>query len=226
MRLFRNVPDQIQFPTRLHENPTVIGSAGALRTLAIHHHDLRLASRLEREAKVAGYEKDHPGPSLAYYYLYEDFAPPELPLPAPAVFDPQDELLQMQRLETHDTADLRIELVDDPPSTLRPAELFWIKVRVYSASSRPIGWGMPAPVNLSYHWLDPHSEQPIVFDGHRTALFPPVLAGSNATYRTLTFAPTIHGEFILRLTLVQEGVRWLDEKASRTVADRRLTICA
>jgi len=218
MRLFRNAPGQMRFPKRLHENPIISGSAGALSTLAIHHHHLRVASRRKRETKVTKYEMEQPGGALAHYYLYEDYQPPELPVPKPVPFDPDRELLRSDPLGAGEAARLQIQ-VGAPPSELPASKFFWIDARVHNGTSRAVGWGMPAPVHLSYHWLDGHSCQPIVFEGQRTALFPPVSPGSNAACQMLIMTPPIAGQFILRVTLVQEGVLWLDGIGSPAVAD-------
>jgi hypothetical protein len=161
---------------------------------------------------------EQPGGALAHYYLYEDYQPPELPIPMPVPFDSDRELLQSDPLDAEEAARLQIR-VDEPPSELLAAKLFWIEARVHNGTSRAVGWGMPAPVHLSYHWLDRHSRETILFEGQRTALFPPVSSGGNTAYQMLIIAPPIAGQFILRVTLVQEGVLWLDEIGAPAVAD-------
>lgn len=66
------------------------------------------------------------------------------------------------------------------------------------------------PLHLSCHWL--HAKGGMaVYDGRRTAMFPPLLPGRTATYNVDVTAPDAPGEYVLRLTVVQETVAWLDD---------------
>lgn len=63
------------------------------------------------------------------------------------------------------------------------------------------------PVHLSYHWLD-RNGRVVVFEGARTEMDPPLGAGRQLVYDIGVTAPDTPGDYILRLTLVQEGVAW------------------
>jgi hypothetical protein len=66
-------------------------------------------------------------------------------------------------------------------------------------------------VNLSYHWLD-RKRQIVVFDGLRTPLPSDLNPGESLTLRAAIHAPEKPGEYVLHVTLVQEGVAWFSEK--------------
>jgi hypothetical protein len=66
-------------------------------------------------------------------------------------------------------------------------------------------------VNLSYHWLD-RKRQMVVLDGLRTPLPHDLKPGESVTLRAAIRAPETAGEYMLHVTLVQEGVAWFSEK--------------
>lgn len=223
LRLFRRSPDEITFPTRLHETMQMKGGAGYLRTLAIHHHDLRFASRESREQKVRSYEKERPGNSLGYFYLFEDYAAPETPLPSRSEFEPGRELLRMDRLESQDSKEIALHAVQ-PLRNLRPLDLLWLEVEVTNHSARILCCGAPFPVNLAYHWLCYPSRETIVLDGERTAILPELAPKNTGRWKMFVIAPETPGEYFLQLTMVQEGVRWLEEENPDLIQEFRVTI--
>lgn len=206
LRLFRNVPALISFPTLLHETMRVEGSGGYLRTMAIHHHELRLASRSQRENKAVTYENYRPGHGLGFFYLPEDYDLPHKAVPDDQL-QPATEILQMEALE--DGARLEIE-AEPPPSRVACGDIFWIRTTLKNKTTRPICTGTPSPVNLAYHWIERASGKIVVFDGLRTAVLPQLAADAQATFRMFVKAPNAPGNYVLRITSVQEGVRWLE----------------
>lgn len=209
IRLFRKRPEEITFPTKLHETMRMKGEAAYLRTLAIHHHDLRLASRESREEKARNYEQERPGNSLGYYYLFEDYAVPETPLPSASTFEPGQELLQMDRLEPSDAKKLSLRIMDAPLEA-KSRELLWLNAAVTNGTSHAVCSGAPFPVNLAYHWLGYPGREMIVFDGERTAILPELAPQKTGEWKMFVIAPEKPGTYLLQLTMVQEQVRWLD----------------
>jgi hypothetical protein len=65
-------------------------------------------------------------------------------------------------------------------------------------------------VNLSYHWLD-RKRQVVVYDGLRTPLPRDLNPGESVTLRATIRAPEKAGEYLLHVTLVQEGVAWFSD---------------
>ena len=218
LRLFRNQPDAITFPNQLHETMRMTGEPGYLRTLAIHHHDLRLASRAAREAKAAAYEAQRPGGGLGFFYLYEDHDLPALPLPAASEFEPGQEILRMHALSEQEIDRLALD-VDGVPAEVSAGGLFWPTATFSNGTTQTICAGAPNPINLAYHWLNPAGHEPLVFDGERTAVLPELAPGKAGTFRMFIKAPPQPGEYLLRIALVQERVRWMDQANSSTARD-------
>jgi hypothetical protein len=65
-------------------------------------------------------------------------------------------------------------------------------------------------VNLSYHWLD-SKRQMVVFDGLRTPLPRDLGPGESVKLEATIRAPEKAGEYLLHVTMVQEGVAWFSE---------------
>lgn len=61
--------------------------------------------------------------------------------------------------------------------------------------------------------------QLVVFDGERSQINPPLLPLGEGRYRIRIIAPDSAGEYILRLTLVQEGLAWFDSLPQQVYED-------
>ncbi len=89
-----------------------------------------------------------------------------------------------------------------------------VRVEVENGSREELGSFPPFPVQLSYRWFRDGADEAVVAEGLRTALRPPVSPGGTAAYWMRIAAPAAPGRYRLRVTLVQEFVRWLDEAAA------------
>lgn len=101
------------------------------------------------------------------------------------------------------------------PTEMAAGETVLTDITINNASSRtwpskPDSSGHNA-VNLSYHWLD-RKRQVVVFDGLRTPLPRDLGSGQWITLRAKIRAPEKAGEYVLQVTLVQEGVAWFSER--------------
>ncbi len=67
-------------------------------------------------------------------------------------------------------------------------------------------------VTMSYHWLDLVG-RPFIYDGIRTPLPRDVPPGESVSLTARIEAPPAPGEYILRLTLIQEGLSWFETGA-------------
>lgn len=68
------------------------------------------------------------------------------------------------------------------------------------------------PVLLSYHWKNQDGSF-LVYDGVRTRLLVQELGpGKDTEQKMIVMAPSTRGEFSLIITLVQEGISWLEDK--------------
>ncbi|MFN2507911.1 MAG: hypothetical protein ABR589_03965 [Chthoniobacterales bacterium] len=223
MRLYRNRPGEISPPRQLHERIRVRGAGAHLRTLAIHHHDLRVASRSAREEKVASYERLKPGEGLGYYYLFEDRNPPESALPDRSDFELEREILRMPELSPEEVQALSLR-AQPPPDRLRPGELVWVEVELRNRSARVLCCGSPFPLNLSYHWLEASTRAIALFDGIRTSIVPALPPGTRGRRKMFVKAPLAEGSYLLQLTMVQENLRWLESDCPELVREFSVTV--
>ena len=92
--------------------------------------------------------------------------------------------------------------------------------------SKPNANGKHA-VNLAYHWLDRQGKV-VVYDGERTHFSKNLDPGKSVKLAMTIMPPPRTGDYLLEVTLVQEGVAWFPEKGGdkielpvRVVADRQ-----
>jgi hypothetical protein len=72
-------------------------------------------------------------------------------------------------------------------------------------------------VHLSYHWLD-RKRQPVVYDGLRTQLPGDLKPGESVTLKVAIRSPDKPGEYVLQMTLVQEGVAWFSDQGGGQIS--------
>jgi hypothetical protein len=77
-----------------------------------------------------------------------------------------------------------------------------------------------------YRWLDARTHITVVEHGLRSILQPPVRPAQEATYTMQAFTPSASGDYVLRVTIIQEGWRWLDSLDPPVSADVPITISA
>jgi hypothetical protein len=220
-RLFRNEPERIDFPNRIHQTMTIQGEAGYLRHLAIDHHVLRLNSRAEREKKVRRYAELRPDLSLGHYYLFEDF---NLVADELSTLQCGHELhSSMQPLSTAECASIEFS-ASNIPGEIEAQQWFWPVISIGNATNRKLSSEPPYPVHLAYHWVKRSTEEIVVFDGMRSELLSVIQPGESAETSMVVFAPLTAGAYLLRLTLVQENVRWFYEANPKVLCEQAVTI--
>ena len=131
------------------------------------------------------------------------------PLSVPVILD----AVQMHPVGPLDV-DLRVLAV---PPTVSTNCRFRARLRVVNNSSVDLKSHPPNPVHLSYHCYSENG-QLVVFDGLRTSI-PVVKAGSEVDVAVQIEAPSPAGRYLLRLTLVQEMVRWFDQPPQDAFVD-------
>jgi hypothetical protein len=109
----------------------------------------------------------------------------------------------------------RVQILDCP-ATVAASEQFTL--RVILANDSESDWITRAtdyPVRLSYHWLG-QDDAFLQYEGLRTE-FPDVSlnAGDAVTLAMNVIAPSRSGSARLKVTVVQDGIRWFDETAFR-----------
>jgi glycosyl transferase family 2 len=210
LRLLRNNIPGTTFPTRLHDTTYVPGPGGRLRNLAINHHVLWQVPRAAREERVRYYEQLRPGYALGHYYLYEDFAPAEAPLPKPVKLDADQEIIWSEKLPAEKISRISLEVSGVPPDVQVSAR-FRLEAQITNANDKPLWPGTPYPVRLAYHWLERNTRQVAVFEGNRSELFPGLEANAAGKFQMTIAAPDRPGAYILQTTIVQEGVCWFED---------------
>jgi hypothetical protein len=126
----------------------------------------------------------------------------------PVAVDALRRAVGMDPLTDREARRVRLTLVA-PPGACRVGEPFEAVVRVATDRSVVLNSNEPAPVHLSYHWLDDQGDV-VVFEGERTRLLPWVAGPGAERFAVRGTAPDRPGTYVLRLTLVQEGCRWFD----------------
>jgi hypothetical protein len=115
----------------------------------------------------------------------------------------------MSPLADEDCARLALQ-VQELPARAEAGETFELAARVRNGSGRLLCSAPPHPMHLACRWTDAHDEARFDGDGPRTRLEPPLLPDSDGTYAVAVRAPSEPGLYRLRVTLVQEDLRWLD----------------
>jgi 2-polyprenyl-3-methyl-5-hydroxy-6-metoxy-1,4-benzoquinol methylase len=114
--------------------------------------------------------------------------------------------------------------IDQMPDTIRRNTRFTLHPVLHNASAVDLRSVGSHPVHLAFHWLASDTDECLLFDGARTRLRPFLRSGQTNSYEMTVDAPTVAGEFRLRVTLVQESVRWLDSPAESIFLDARVTV--
>lgn len=110
------------------------------------------------------------------------------------------------------------------PASVAAGASFSPLIEISNASRATLSSGEPNPVHISYHWRDAESGETLVFDGERSAILPPLDPGARRQFPVRVLAPMRPGNFVLRLTLVQEAVQWLDVAPVNLATDARVRV--
>jgi hypothetical protein len=110
------------------------------------------------------------------------------------------------------------------PPEVAVKESFAVDVRLSNQSRYLMSSRAPNPVHVAYHWLELESKQAVVFDGERTRLPASLMPGEEQEMQARVVAPAVAGRYVLRVTLVQEGIAWLDDGNSSAFGDVEVTV--
>ena len=130
---------------------------------------------------------------------------------------------ETRRLETADQAALQIQ-TEGPPREVRAGEGFSLRVKLRSRMAVPVATSPPWPALFFHRWYEEDSDRPLPGETPRGILQPPMRPNTAREYTIRAVAPHKAGQFRLRITLIQEGWRWLDELEPRVFADHRVTV--
>ena len=106
--------------------------------------------------------------------------------------------------------------LESPLKTMKLGQTATIAVAIKNASREDWPAGGASPVNLSYHWID-RSGKIVVFDGERTSLPKDLKAGESVKVQAKIKSPDQPGDYVLRMTMVQESVAWFDDRGAKAL---------
>ncbi len=132
---------------------------------------------------------------------------------------------RMEALSSDTCAALRLAIREYPELAVSGTTVD-VNVEIENDSVEEIGSFLPFPVQLSYRWFREGIDEPVVAEGLRTALQPSVQPRGKAAYWMKIAAPVEPGRYRLRVTLVQEFVRWLDELPSFQSAEATVVVAS
>jgi hypothetical protein len=114
-----------------------------------------------------------------------------------------------------DYASAKIEVLSKP-ARMHAGSTVKFQARVTNEGSTPWPSTGSMLVRCCYHIVDAHGEQ-VVWDGVRSGLPRDVGPGENVEVPVAVTLPVTPANYVLRLTLVQEGAAWFDERGATPV---------
>jgi 2-polyprenyl-3-methyl-5-hydroxy-6-metoxy-1,4-benzoquinol methylase len=123
--------------------------------------------------------------------------------------DPASILSQL-RQNPLDTTQLNAKIsVHEYPAIVSPEEHFFVYITIKNLSEERWASLQPNPVFLTYHWVD-NEGNTAVWDGVRTGILYPLMPGESRHFSLDVIAPDLSGDYILQVTMVQEGCFWFE----------------
>ncbi|MHC5938412.1 methyltransferase domain-containing protein [Nostoc sp.] len=138
--------------------------------------------------------------------------------------------LQMHPLAPISAEEIKLRVTQYPQLVDVNCE-FQIQLEIENRSDFILNSCSSNPVNISYHWMNADATDYIIFDGERTKLLPHLDRGESILllsesrkiqinkYKVKVKTLPEKGNYILRITLVQEGVRWFDTAPTNLMKD-------
>lgn len=121
---------------------------------------------------------------------------------------PVQPMTPMRALEP---AEARIRFDALAPREVLAGERFLVEASIVNEGPRTLFTAMPFPVFVGYRWLlEADGAEVEALDERRHALPQPILPGATLRLTIPLVAPSAPGAYRLRMTLVQEWLRWFD----------------
>jgi SAM-dependent methyltransferase len=102
-----------------------------------------------------------------------------------------------------------VTIAGDIPKVLLPRQTFFGSFRVLNRGSEPLSSSTSNGYALAYRWLDTDGDTFV--EGPRSTLPHDLPSDETVELRVVLLAPDSVGTHELRVTLVQEGIAWLDD---------------
>jgi len=119
---------------------------------------------------------------------------------------------RMEPLSDDACASVKLQIVECPDE-VRAGHAFIAQVQVKNAGWERLGTFPPYPINFSYRWLEVGDGKVVIEEGSRTMLAPALPPGETAVFQVRVVPPDQPDKYRLRVTIVQELLRWLDSVA-------------
>jgi hypothetical protein len=107
--------------------------------------------------------------------------------------------------------DCRTALRATVPAAMRAGAEDDVPIELTNAAARDLGSSFPYRTQLGYRWLDADGREAEPDNGIRTPLPRAIRAGETVACGVRVAAPRAPGRYVLRLSVVQEGVAWFDD---------------
>jgi glycosyltransferase involved in cell wall biosynthesis len=130
---------------------------------------------------------------------------------------------RMPALADDDIAGIDVEF-ERAPETMAAGVPTFVKVRVRNRTSGPLGSWQPYPVQVACRWKTVGAVEFGAAQGARTPFYTGVAPGGTESLFVKAVPPPEPGRYILRVALVQEFKRWLDETPTPACADMTVTV--
>jgi hypothetical protein len=105
----------------------------------------------------------------------------------------------------------RVRIEASVPEAVRAESVFDIECSVTNLGAGFLVSAPPNPVHLSYKWIPATPAVGVMPEGYRTALPRTIPPAGQLTCQVRVLSPRSPGDFVLRLTVVQESVAWFDD---------------
>ena len=110
------------------------------------------------------------------------------------------------------------------PEAVPAREPLRVRVEIKNGSQVALGTFPPFPLTLAYRWFATDTGAVVVAEGSRTRILAPIEPGQQSEIVMRIPAPPDAGRYRLRVVLVQEGLRWLDELDQPIAADAIVSV--
>lgn len=97
------------------------------------------------------------------------------------------------------------------PRAMRPGAAYAVPFELTNRAAPQLDAAHPYPTNLGYRWLDADGREAGRENAVRTKLPRPLPDGDTAEGAMDVVAPSAPGRYVLRLSVIQEGVAWFDD---------------
>jgi hypothetical protein len=131
---------------------------------------------------------------------------------------------RMPALTDDDIANIRVE-IERAPQTMAAGVPIFINVRIHNDMGVPLGTWQPFPVQVACRWKPADALRYETDEGAaRTPLHKGIPPGGSESLFVRVVAPRQPGRYTLRVALVQEYRRWLDQIPTPACADMTVTV--